>query len=560
MLLTLEVISANGDVLGGNRRKTVGPEGAQIGRSKESDWVINDQYISRIHARVRYVNGAFYVEGLGRNPLALNDPEQTIPNNEPQLLRNGDRFFLDQYEIRASLSTGHMDLGAAGQGTPAQIVGDPFAGEPARSTVPQAWDGGIVDGEAAADSANLDPLAALGGSAPRKQTPLPPVNIHQGSVLEDSFRAPSPISPVSPAPVASAPIIPTPAGAGGKIPDAWDRSGFTQMGQQPPSPAPPPRRPAPAAPPPRISNPSVANPAVADSTDDSIPDTWDKSRITRLDQPPPAWAPAAKAPPRVPPQSPGLVPEPAHQTVEKPRQPAPSPAPSQAPSHTMRRPADPVAAPQARPSVEPAAAVQAGGSLNLEELLQAAGVPATQMSPEMARELGQVLRIVVQGVMEVLQSRAEIKSQLRMSMTRMQASENNPLKFSPNVEAALHTLLVERNRGYLPTTRAFQEALTDIRNHQIAVLQGIRTAFDSMLEHFDPEKLEAEMERQSKRGGGLLNLGGKGRFRDHYVEQFENMTKDPDESFRRLFGEYFAQAYEEQMDALKAAARTSGGQ
>lgn len=226
----------------------------------------------------------------------------------------------------------------------------------------------------------------------------------------------------------------------------------------------------------------------------------------------------------------------------------------------MRRPADPVAAPQARPSVEPAAAVQAGGSLNLEELLQAAGVPATQMSPEMARELGQVLRIVVQGVMEVLQSRAEIKSQLRMSMTRMQASENNPLKFSPNVEAALHTLLVERNRGYLPTTRAFQEALTDIRNHQIAVLQGIRTAFDSMLEHFDPEKLEAEMERQSKRGGGLLNLGGKGRFRDHYVEQFENMTKDPDESFRRLFGEYFAQAYEEQMDALKAAARTSGGQ
>ncbi|HMN43939.1 MAG TPA: FHA domain-containing protein, partial [Povalibacter sp.] len=96
MLLTLEVISPNGDLLGSNRRKTVGPEGAQIGRSKESDWVINDQYISRIHARVRCVNGAFYLEGLGRNPLAINDPESTIANNEPHLLRNGDRFFLDQ--------------------------------------------------------------------------------------------------------------------------------------------------------------------------------------------------------------------------------------------------------------------------------------------------------------------------------------------------------------------------------------------------------------------------------------------------------------------------------
>lgn len=550
MLLTLEVISANGDVLGGNRRKTVGPEGAQIGRSKESDWVINDQYISRIHARVRYVNGAFYLEGLGRNPLALNDPEQTIPNNEPQLLRDGDRFFLDQYEIRASMSAGHA---------PAPLIGDPFASEPARSspTVPQAWDAGIMDGEAE-ESGNLDPLAALGGPAPRKQAPLPPVNIHQGSVLEDSFRAPSPVSYASPAPVAPKPIIPTPAGAGGTIPDAWDRSGFTQMGQQPASPAPPPRRPAPAAPPPRTVASPTHSPVVGsldDSSDDSIPDTWDKSRVTRIEQPPPVKAPPAMAPA----QDPSF--ESAHQTVEKPRQPAPS-----QPSHTIRRPAEPIAPPPLRPSVEPATAAplssagaSAAGSLNLEELLHAAGVPATQMSPEMARELGQVLRIVVQGVMEVLQSRAEIKSQLRMSMTRMQASENNPLKFSPNVEAALHTLLVERNRGYLPTTRAFQEALTDIRNHQIAVLQGIRTAFDSMLEHFDPEKLEAEIERQSKRGG-LLNLGGKGRFRDHYVEQFTNMTRDPDESFRRLFGEYFAQAYEEQMDRLKATAHTSGGQ
>lgn len=232
------------------------------------------------------------------------------------------------------------------------------------------------------------------------------------------------------------------------------------------------------------------------------------------------------------------------------------------PTATTRRAPDPVAPPA--PATAPntyagAPAAPSGGSVDLEELLRAAGLNATQMSPEMARELGQVLRIVVEGVMEVLQSRAEIKSQLRMSMTRMQATENNPLKFSPNVEAALHTLLVERNRGYLPTLRAFTEALADIRNHQIAVLSGIRTAFDSMLEQFDPEKLSDEFERESKRSGGLLNLGGKGRFRDQYIERFASLTKDPDESFRRLFGEFFAQAYEEQMDRLKAAGRTAGG-
>jgi type VI secretion system protein ImpI len=107
--------------------------------------------------------------------------------------------------------------------------------------------------------------------------------------------------------------------------------------------------------------------------------------------------------------------------------------------------------------------------------------------------------------------------------------------------------------------RAFQEALVDIRNHQIAVLQGIRSAFDAMLENFDPEKLNEEFERQNKRGG-LLNMLAKNQFREYYTEQFQSMTKDPDESFRRLFGEYFAQAYEDQMDRLKMAGRTVGGQ
>jgi type VI secretion system FHA domain protein len=547
MLLTLEIISANGDALGSNRRKTVGPEGARIGRARDSDWVINDQYISRTHAQIRYVGGTFYIEGLGRNPLALNDPGQTIPNNEPQLLRDGDRFFLDEYEIKVTMAT----AGAVAQTLQSQqIVGDPFAAEGAARTPAagsQSWDMGIVDA-AVDESASLDPLAALGGSPARKEAPLPPVNIHQGSVLDDNYQLPVPTAQPAPGDYKGD------NKSANKIPDAWDRSGFTQMGQQPQAAALPKKPPPPVKP-----AGSAQAPKPGDS---SIPDTWDKSRLTQLGQA------AATANPPLKSQPAGIAPT----SVMPPKVPpvqetAPNVRPQQ-PAHTLRRPVDSVAAPPPveRPSdraVEqkkaPPATAAAGGSLDLEELLRAAGLTSTQMSPELASELGQVLRIVVQGVMEVLQSRAEIKSQLRMSMTRMQATENNPLKFSPNVEAALHTLLVERNRGYLPTTRAFQEALTDIRNHQIAVLQGIREAFDSMLEHFDPERLEEEFERGTKRGG-LLNLGAKSRFRDNYVEQFASMTKDPDESFRRLFGEYFAQAYEAQMDRLKASGRTAGGQ
>jgi type VI secretion system protein ImpI len=199
-----------------------------------------------------------------------------------------------------------------------------------------------------------------------------------------------------------------------------------------------------------------------------------------------------------------------------------------------------------------ASGASAGGSIELDELLRAAGVTSAQMSPDTARELGEVLRIVIEGVMEVLQARAEIKAQFRMTSTRVQASENNPLKFSPNVEAALHTLLVERNRAYLAAPRAFTEAFADIRDHQMAVIEGIRTGFNAMLAKFDPDRLKEDFEKQSR--GGLLS-GGKARLWDQYTEHFRTLTADPNDAFRNLFGDEFAEAYEQQLERLKTTGR-----
>jgi type VI secretion system FHA domain protein len=501
MLLTLEVVSPNGASLGPNRRKTVGPEGMQIGRGKENDWVIDDRYISRVHARIRYVNGAFYVEGLGRNPLAINDSQNAVQNNDPQLLRSGDRFFLDQFEIKATLSAG--DTAAHRE--------DPFSVEPAATArgapkVPEEWGeaspshGVEIQDAERPQGGTLDPIDVLGGPTSRPAAPPRPINLQPG-VLEESYHPQQPITP-----------------AGGETPDTLD----------------PRKRGAPQTP-----------------ARGAIPTTWAGSGLTHIEPQRPA---TRSAPPSSPP--PPIAKPAVPQTIRRPAQPPRPDLPktvAERPASTPRAAARPETP---RPSVPQ---VPQSSSLSLEHLLAAAGVQASEMTPELAAEFGEVFRIVVQGVMEVLQSRSEIKSQLRMSMTRMKPTENNPLKFSPNVEAALHTLLVERNRGYLSTTRAFQEAFTDVRDHQIAVLQGIRAAFDAMLEQFDPERIEEEMNRSNSRGGGLLNVGAKSRFRDFYFERFARLTGDRDESFRRLFGEYFAQAYEEQMDRLKATARTSGG-
>jgi type VI secretion system FHA domain protein len=139
-----------------------------------------------------------------------------------------------------------------------------------------------------------------------------------------------------------------------------------------------------------------------------------------------------------------------------------------------------------------------------------------------------------------------------MQMTRFRSAENNPLKFSANVDDALHNLLVKRNPAYLGAVDAFEDAFDDLRNHQIAMLAGMREAFESMLTEFDPERLQHEFDRQK----GLVPA--KLRYWDLYRERVENLLKDREATFRKLFGEEFAQAYEEQLRQLKARARSAG--
>ncbi len=230
---------------------------------------------------------------------------------------------------------------------------------------------------------------------------------------------------------------------------------------------------------------------------------------------------------------------------------SPRPPPSQPPL-----PRDPTP----NPALPPASARASAAGVDLAALLRAAGVSEHDLSAEVAQELGKVLRVVVHGVMEALQARAEIKAQFRLPVTRVQASENNPLKLSPNVESALHTLLVQRNPGYLPTVQAFEDAFADIRNHQLAMLDGVRVAFDTMLGAFNPQELARDFDRSVKSRGLLGGLGAGSKYWDLYTERFARYGQDADDTFRRLFGDAFADAYERQLERLKKSEQAKPAQ
>jgi type VI secretion system FHA domain protein len=195
----------------------------------------------------------------------------------------------------------------------------------------------------------------------------------------------------------------------------------------------------------------------------------------------------------------------------------------------------------------------------LVELFRAAGVKEGAATPDMAREVGSIFRVVVSGVMDVLKARQQTKDQFNLGMTTFKRTDNNPLKFSADVDDALHNLFVKRNNSaYLGPTAAFEDAFADMRNHQIAMLVGVRVAFEAMLSEFHPDHLQEQFDRQVKKGA-LVSMPARLRYWELYREWIHDMVRDADTSFRELFGDEFARAYDEQLRKLKAQGREGQG-
>ncbi|WP_208453864.1 type VI secretion system-associated FHA domain protein TagH [Burkholderia gladioli] len=246
-----------------------------------------------------------------------------------------------------------------------------------------------------------------------------------------------------------------------------------------------------------------------------------------------------------------LAPIPAHAAEAPPLAPGNPAARDQAtpaaPSAARAPAAD--AAPSAR---APAAAVESAAPVARPVAFGAAEASPRSQAASPAEpasaDLTAMFEIAVDAMMDVLRARAELKNSFRLPATLIQRSENNPLKFAPTAREAVRRLLAPPDSGFLAGSAALADAADDIRNHQMAMLAGVRSAFESLLAQFDPARIEQE----SEGGGRRLSLGGnRPRHWERYKEQFEALTRNPDECFRRLFGDEFARAYEEQLARLK---------
>jgi type VI secretion system FHA domain protein len=514
MILTLEVIGHQAAALGANYRKEFGSAGGTIGRLPDNDWVLPDAYISGRHARIQFRSGQFFLEDTSSNGVSINSPDNRLPRGRPHALNNGDRLFIDAYEIKVTIgktSQRESDVPLEAGPVPVKSRGapeDPFAS-------PAGADPFAGLGDPLADAIETDPMKLLGIEGRKNPAPRVPraADLVAHSPMSDHFRTPSvsrhPTEPFIPNTVSGAGLIPEePQPAPGLIPSDYDPLAPDESAK------------------PRPAIPQRAAPAARQSAT------------------PPGPGPSPKPTPSLRPSAPAQTPKVVAQQPAPPITPAtaaPPRVPEQAPSQRKRTPVPPVST-----------------DLDFMALLRGAGLEGVEVSPELATQFGQILRVVIEGLMDILHARERIKDEFRMRVTTFKTKDNNPLKFSANVDDALHNLLVKRHAAYLKPIEAFEDAFRDVRNHQVAMLAGVRVAYEAMLNEFEPGHLQAEFDRQLKKGAFL---GAPARFKywDLYAERFRDRVRDADSCFRELFGDEFARAYEEQLQKLRTLQQSDNG-
>jgi len=101
MPLRLEVTSRHQQRLANNGLKDFGVDGGTIGRSLESDWVLQDgkRFVSSRHASIDFRSGSYYIVDTSTNGVYVNEESEPVGRGKPQRLFDGDRLRIGEYEM-----------------------------------------------------------------------------------------------------------------------------------------------------------------------------------------------------------------------------------------------------------------------------------------------------------------------------------------------------------------------------------------------------------------------------------------------------------------------------
>lgn len=533
MSLQITMIKAPGGVGVSNESHTFSDAGGTIGRGDSNIVVLQDpdRFLSSRHCEIICDARHKYIVDLSTNGTFLNGAAEPLGKGSRAQLSDGDTFEIGDYVFKVAITDGVASISdspfddifsASSQESSSSLDDFLTPGEPVAPREdpfgPAPFDS---DSPLVAHNESQDPLAALERLTPREEMSDPFATTISSFEQTEPFGSTEPFAGPTYGDSADAltQAVAWPnASTQNLIPEEWEEELGLDLSPEVDVVAPVKTRSQHSAEPNRAAaqpaaKPQSAEPVVRDST----PAPSDRSTQS---------------------------------TVNKP-----SPAQVASPTRTAAdaKPGDRYA------NVEEVAGVNSDTAAGSATLLEAMGLDAQSMTQEqindISEEVGVLMREVIGGLMQVLRSRSSIKNEFRMNVTTIQPVENNPLKFSVDVDEAMANMFVRRGKAYKKPVEAVREGFQEIGEHQLAVIAGIRHGFEQMMKRFDPETMEQNFDRQS--GGGVLPGMKKGRYWSSYRNHYQSYTDNMEHSFQHLFGSDFVHAYEDQLRRLKVARKPS---
>jgi len=504
MALTLRIENLSSLPDGGPLSVSIqGKRGIDIGRDQYLDWTLPDpsRFISGKHCEVRWHDGGYWLHDISKNGTFLDGADSRL--KEPHRIRSGDRFAIGHYIIVATLD---------GEGAEAEPATPPPEPPPSYEDL---WNP-VGDVAPPIDAKLLKPSRDL--------QPVHPDFLDHAIDVPHPFTAPPPSAPPSrgsPPPQGREPSpwdVPD-RSADDSADDRADESMSWAKGKRKPPPPEPEvaPRPTPRTPPPvwvssepdgpwaRPAAPSPVSPAAANAL----------VAARALAEAASGTPHAAESPPQV-------------RRAEAPRRDSPRQTPAA--------------------GAAPAGAAEAAAVVDFARLFaRGAGLPddafAARDPAELARELGQLMRLVAENMRQLLQARDHAKRLVRSShQTTVQALDNNPLKFAPTPEDALRTMFGPPTKSYLDAGRALAQSFDDLKGHQVRTFSAMQHALKLMLGEFDPDVIENTT--TGDRGLAAMVGSRKARLWDIYVARWQARTQSHEDGMLNAFMDYFANCYD----------------
>lgn len=542
LILTVVKCPSHANML--NHTKVFGVVGGNIGRSDSNDWVLpdTDRILSSKHAEISFITGRFFVVDQSTNGTFINDSEVPLGGGNNYPLSEGDIINCGEYQLKVSLKVppakpavpeglgavdfldtsdrttfnpataakqevansakeldSWLDPVAPSAAKPAEDWGAVPAGNAASKNIPRntsndPWGvAGSADSHGLGRAETVDPLAAFDAPSPFGQPETPAWDSN-----DDWWKSGS---EPDHAPVEQQQVrIPTPSAPA-----------FV-----PPVPSSAPQPSAPFTPPPAQSKPEdnpFAESVVSGGHDDI-------DSLLGISTPPAAPASGfATASPSAASVTPAFVDTPV--------------------------PEVPAVAPTSSTEASAPAQFDSNELQQLATLLGIDNIEQAQLQT-LVPEMSSIINETVTRLIDLLRARTAIKNELRVQHTMIQMTDNNPLKFSATASDALRVMFSKDRSAFMRPAEAIQDSFDDVSDHQVAVLSGMNAAYETMLNHFNPENLK----RHINAGDSLLGNKNAKNW-SAFEEYYKSLKGDYETTYNELFGEDFARHYEKQLAELK---------